>query len=168
MPTYTAKQNFVTAADMTITLASLASDTNLLQGREATAIDTRTNGYADYLVSGKITTGSSAPTVNRSIEIWFIGWDGSGWPDVFDGTDSDETISLASVKASICRFCANIIVTASANEDYYFGPVSVAQAFGGRLPGQFTVFVTQNTAQALSATAGNHYIRVQAIYDTIS
>lgn len=167
MPTYTAKQNFVTATDMTITLASLASDTNLLAGREATAIDTRTNGYADYLVSGKITTGTS-PTVNRSIEIWFIGWDGSGWPDVFDGTDSDETISLSNVKNAICRFCANITITATSNEDYYFGPVSVAQAFGGRLPGQFTVFVVHNAGSALNATAGNHFIRVQAIYDTIS
>jgi len=167
MPTYTAKQNWASSADLTITLASLASDTNLLAGREATAIDARTDGYADYLVSGKITTGTS-PTASRSIEVWFIGWDGSGWPDVLDGTDSDETISLSNVKNSICRFCANLSTTATSNEDYYFGPVSVASAFGGRLPGQWTVFVVHNTAVALNATAGNHYIRIQGIYDTIS
>jgi hypothetical protein len=75
---------------------------------------------------------------------------------------------LSNVKNAICRFCANITITASSNEDYYFGPVSVAQAFGGRLPGQFTVFVVHNAGSALNATAGNHFIRVQAIYDTIS
>ena len=167
MPTYTGKQNWAASADLTITLASLASDTNLLAGREATAIDSRTNGYADYLVSGKITSGTS-PTVGRSTEIWLIGWDGSGWPDGFTGSDANKTISLSNVKNAICRFCANITITATSNEDYYFGPVSVASAFGGRLPGQWTVFIVHNHGVALNATAGNHFVRIQGIYDTAS
>ena len=48
-----------TAADVTITLASLATDTNLLTGRKSTAVDNSSNKYLDYLISGKITTGTS-------------------------------------------------------------------------------------------------------------
>ena len=166
MAIVTVKQNFVTATDLTITLASLASDTNLLSGRESTAIDARTNGYADYLCSAKIRTGTS-PTSGRVIELWFIGWDGSTWPDVFAGSDAARTISLSNNKSSICRFFGSVTITATSNTDYYFGPVSVAQAFGGRMPGQWSVFCTHSSGVALNSTAGNHFVRVQGIYDTI-
>ena len=160
--------NYVAASDITITLASLASDTNLLAGRESAAIDNTTDGYRDYWVSGKITTGTS-PTASRQIEVWAIGsWDGTNWPDVFDGTDSDETISLAGVKASICRFVANMATTATSNEDYYFGPVLMSSVFGGDIPPKFVLFVVHNTAVALNATAGNHQIRLQPVYDTVA
>jgi len=166
MPTFTRKINYASPFDLTITLASLASDTNLLAGRESDMIDNTVLGYDDYLLSGKITTGTS-PTASRQNEVWAIGWDGSGWPDVFDGADSDETISLASVKAAICRFIANLATTSSSDEDYYFGPVSAKAAFGGRLPSKFTIFVVHNTGVNLNATAGNHFIRAQGVYETI-
>ncbi|NBW19056.1 MAG: hypothetical protein EBR82_64880 [Caulobacteraceae bacterium] len=63
---------YVSPSDATITLASLASDTNLLAGRESNAIDNSSNLYLDYLISGKVTTGTS-PTTARSIEVWAVG-----------------------------------------------------------------------------------------------
>ena len=54
MPTFREKLVYGTAFDATITLASLASDTNLLAGAESNAIDNQTEGYADLIVSGKI------------------------------------------------------------------------------------------------------------------
>lgn len=164
----TAKVNYATASDITITLASLASDTNLLAGAESNAIDNTVNGYRDYWVSGKITTGTS-PTASRQIEVWAIGSiDGSIWPDVFDGTASAETISLASVKASVCRFVANMSTTSTSDEDYYFGPVLLSSVFGGDVCAKFVIFVTHNTGVNLNATAGNHYIRLQPVYDTVT
>lgn len=162
------KANYPSASDVTITLASLASDTNLLSGRESTAVDNSSNLYLDYLVSGKITTGTS-PTTARSIQVWAVGsWDGTNWPDVFDGTESAETITSANHKNSVCRFLAEMATDATSDRTYHFGPVSVASAFGGVLPKSFVVFVTHSTAVNLNSTAGNHQIRLQPYYETVT
>jgi hypothetical protein len=155
------------AFDLTITLASLASDTNLLDGRESAAIDNTTDKMLDYLISGKITTGTS-PTTARSIQIWAVAsFDGTSWPDVFDGTDSAELISLANIKnSSVCRLVDELSTTSTSNEDYYFAGVSIARLFGS-VPPKFVLFVTHNTGVALNATAGNHVIRVQPVYRTV-
>lgn len=162
------KANYPSASDVTITLASLASDTNLLTGRESTAVDNSSNLYLDYLVSGKITTGTS-PTTARSIQVFVVGsWDGTNWPDVFDGTDSAETITSANHKNSVCRFLAEMATDATSDRTYHFGPVSVASAFGGVMPKSFVVFVTHSTAVNLNSTAGNHQIRIQPYYETVT
>lgn len=162
------KANYPAASDATITLASLESDTNLLAGRESTALDNSSNLYLDYLISGKITTGTS-PTTARSIQVFAVGsWDGTTWPDVFDGTDSAETITSANHKNSVCRFLAEMATDATSDRTYHFGPVSVASAFGGVMPKSFAVFVTHNTAVNLNSTAGNHQIRIQPYYETVT
>lgn len=162
------KQAYGTASDATITLASLASDTNLLAGRESSAVVNTSANSLDYLVSGKITTGTT-PTASRQIEVWAVGsWDGTNWPDVFDGTDSAETITSSDIKNSVCRLLAVMSTTSTSNVAYHFGPVSVAAAFGGFVPPSFVVFVTHSTGVALNATAGNHQIRLQPTYETVS
>ena len=162
------KVAYGTASDLTITLASLASDTNLLAGRESAALDNTTTLALDYLISGKITAGTS-PTAARSIEVWAVGsWDGTSWPDVFDGTDSAETITSADIKASICRLLAAMATANTSDRTYHFGPVSLAAAFGGVVPPKVVLFVTHSTGQNLNSTAGNHQIRVQPVYETVT
>jgi hypothetical protein len=162
------KANYPAASDITITLASLASDTNLLAGQESNALDNSSNLYLDYLVSGKITTGTS-PTTARSIEVWAVGsWDGTNWPDVFDGTNSAETITTANHKNAVCRFIAAMATDATSNQVYHFGPVSLASAFGGVMPVKVVFFVVHNTAVNLNSTAGNHQIRIQPYYETVT
>ena len=162
------KLAYGTASDVTITLASLATDANLLTGRESAAIDNTSALVLDYLVSGKITTGTT-PTTAKSIEVWAVGsWDGTNWPDVFDGTDSAETITSADIKASVTRYLAAMATSSTSNVAYHFGPVSLAAAFGGVLPPKIVLFVTHSTAVALNATAGNHQIRLQPVYQTIN
>jgi hypothetical protein len=162
------KLSYPAASDLTITLASLGSDTNLLTGRESATIDNSTNLYLDYLISGKITAGTS-PTAARSIEVWAVGsWDGTNWPDVFDGTESAETITSADIKASICRFVAAMATANTSDRTYHFGPVSIAAAFGGTLPPKFVLFVTHSTGVALNSTAGNHQIRIQPVFQTVN
>ena len=162
------KLAYPAASDLTITLASLASDTSLLTGRESATIDNSSNLYLDYLISGKITTGTS-PTTARSIEVWAVGsWDGTNWQDVFDGTESAETITSSDIKASVCRYLAAMATSATSNVAYHFGPVSLAAAFGGVLPPKIVLFVTHSTAVALNATTGNHQIRIQPVYQTVN
>ena len=162
------KLSYPAASDLTITLASLASDTNLLTGRESATIDNSTNLYLDILVSGKITAGTS-PTASRSIEVWAVGsWDGTNWPDVFDGTESAETITSADIKASVTRYIAAMATANTSDRTYHFGPVSLASAFGGVLPPKIVLFITHSTGVALNSTAGNHQIRLQPVFQTIN
>jgi hypothetical protein len=162
------KLAYGTASDVTITLASMATDTNLLTGRESATIDNSANLFLDYLVSGKITAGTS-PTAARSIEVWAVGsWDGTNWPDVFDGTESAETITSADIKASVCRFVAAMATANTSDRVYHFGPVSLAAAFGGVLPPKVVLFITHSTGVNLNSTAGNHQIRLQPVYQTIN
>ena len=161
------KLAYGTASDLTITLASLASDTNLLTGRESAVIDNTSALVLDYLVSGKITTGTT-PTTAKSIEVWAVGsWDGTNWPDVFDGTESAETITSADIKASVCRFVASMATSSTSNVSYHFGPVSLAAAFGGVLPPKIVLLVTHSTPASPNSTAGNHRHRIQPVYQTI-
>ena len=161
------KNSYPAASDITITLASLATDTNLLVGRQSTAIDNSSNLYTDYLGSGKVCTGTS-PTTARSIEVWAVGsWDGTNWPDAFAASDAGRTWTSADIKASSARLLGVMATDNTSNRTYHFGPVSVAGAFGGTLPPAFAVFVVHNTAVALNATAGNHQIRLQPVYQTV-
>jgi hypothetical protein len=172
------KLAYGTASDVTITLASLASDTNLLTGRESTAVDNTSSLVLDYLVSGKITAGTAPTnTGSKSIEVWAVGsWDGTNWPSVFDGTDSDETVTSADIKASVCRFVAAMACDTTADRSYFFGPVSLAAVFGGTLPPKFVFFVTHNlrtsatpaVGVALNSTAGNHKITIQPVFQTVN
>lgn len=151
---------------LTLGLGSLASDTNLLAGRESSAVDNTTNLDLDHMVSGTIMTGTS-PTVSTTIEVWAYApyRTASGtptYPDVLDGTDSAETLTSANVKSSMLRLVAAITVDATSNRAYYFAPVSIAALFGG-MPKFWGLFVTHNTAVALNATAGNHVIEYERI-----
>ena len=161
------KIRYYPSSDLSISLAGLASDTNLLTGVESDAVNNQSARYLDYLLSGKITTGTS-PTVNTEIRIYVAGLLNDGaFPDVLDGTGSAETLTSANVRDAALRLAAVLIVSASSNVAYFFGPVSVAALFGGQMPSKFVVFVTHNTAVNLNATAGNHFISLVPITETI-
>ena len=147
-------------AQQTITaaIASLASDTDLRAGLESSVIDNTTDGYEDMILSGFITVGTG-PQASRVIEVWAIAWNGSGWPDVFDGTSSAETITSADIKNAICKSVASISTTNTADRRYDFTGVSARNVFGGVLPSKFVLFITHSTGANLNSTAGN-----QALY----
>ena len=155
---------------ITITLASLANDSsNFLAGRESTQVDNTTNVDLDHLVSGVIRAGTT-PTVNNRIEIWAyaprrVASGTPTYPDVFDGTNSDETATSRNVLFSALRLLHTIIVDATSDRDYFIPPTSVAALFGGQLPQFWGLFVINGSGVALNATGGNHvieYLRVQA------
>lgn len=157
---------YETSATLTAALASLASDTNLLAGLETSVIDNRTNGFDDYMISGKVTTGTS-PTAARQIEVWAVAWDGNAWPDVFDGTTSTETITSADIKAAICKPVAIMPTNNTSDRTYHFSGVSLRDVFRGTLPSQCVLFVVHNTGVNLSSTAGNHELRIQGVYPQV-
>ena len=155
-----------TTATITASVASLASDTNLLAGIESAPVDNRTDNFEDHILSGKFTTGTS-PTASRQIEVWAVAWDSNAWPDVFDGTSSAETITSSDIKNALCKAVAVLPTNNTSDRTYSFTGVSMKTVFGGVLPSQYVLFIVHNTGVALNATAGNHELRYQGIYPQV-
>jgi hypothetical protein len=151
---------------ITNAVASLASDTNLLAGYESAIIDNTSDGFEDIILSGKVTAGTS-PTASRQIEVWAVAWDSNGWPDVFDGTTSAETITSADIKNALCKPVAVMSTNNTSDRPYFFTGVSAKRVFDGVLPSKFVLFTVHNTGVNLNATAGNHEFRYQGIYPQV-
>lgn len=148
---------------ITLTAASLASDTNLLAGRASTAIDNTTNKYLDVQIAGKIRTGTS-PTTNKTIELWaYASFDATPtYPDSITGTDANKTMTSANVKYSaLVRVWATTIDSTS-DRDYFIPPTSLGQLFG-QVPSNWGLFLVHDTGVALNATGSNHVLNYRGI-----
>lgn len=163
------KAAYASSADYTCTLTGLASDTNLLAGRETSSVSNASNKYLDEMVSGKITAGTS-PTATRIIEVHgiFAMDDAPAWPDVFDGTDSAETITSADIKAAICAPLAIIGTSNNSDRTYPFRLVGLRQFCADALPVAHVLFVTHSTAVNLNATASNQKLTHTPVYATVT
>ena len=151
---------------LTAALNGVASDANLLTGVESSVIDNTTDGFADILVSGKWTSGTS-PTASKQVEVWAIAWDGADFPDVFDGTTSAETITSSDIKNAICVPVAIMATNNTSDRTYYFSGASLREAFRGELPSKCVLFVTHNTGVNSNATAGNFELSYQGVYPEV-
>lgn len=150
---------------VTITLATLASSSSLLSGREATPVDNRSNLDLDHILSGKIRTGA-APSGGR-VEVWAFAArqilsDGSlDWGQA-QGTDANLTLNGDNVKLSgWLKPVASFAVDAAANRTFDFSGISVALLFGGWLPPLWSLWVTQSSGDALSTGSSIWYQRVR-------
>lgn len=161
------KTEYAASSNLTITLASLGTSSTWLAGRESNEVDNTTTKYLDYLLAGKVTVGTT-PTASTEIRVYVVGlMDDSTYPDVFDGADSAETVTSAGVGSAFLKLAAVMPVDATTSDRaYYFGPVSVAQLFGGSLPKKFVVFVAHNSGVNLNSTGGNHQVTVTPVYAT--
>lgn len=166
-----AKVAYAASAGYTITLTGLASSSTLLVGREGTGVSNASNKYIDELVAARIHVNeASAVTASTYIELHVVGSldDTPTYPDVFDGTDSGETIQSAGTKAAICRLVGAALVDATTtNLPYWIAPLGIRQLFGDALPPAHVPFVVHNTGQALGATAANHYVKHTPVYATV-
>lgn len=147
------KLKYAASASLTFTsLNSLASSSTLVAGAESAAIDNGTTLYDDILVGLTIKMGAVAPTASKSIEVWVIPAldDTPTWPDVFDGTDSAETVSSRNILYG-AGYLAKVFTTdATANLEYE-GSFSLRDACG-YVPDQCVLFVVQDSGQALAAS----------------
>lgn len=150
---------FNASANMTFTsLVSLASDTNLLAGASALAIDNgATNVALEIGVSALVKNGSVAPTASREIDIYAYAAidDIPTYPDTLLGTDATKTITTTNILNSGLRLMTSIFVAATANQVNPMAPVALSSMFGV-MPRYWSVFVVHNIAQAL-ATSGHQF-----------
>lgn len=151
--------NYSSNTTITCSVASTASSSTFVAGRESNQIDNTSTQYMDALVQGKITVGTT-PTANTQIGIYVWGADTSLATtaiDVLDGTDSAETLTNTGVLFSALKLGATIIVPVITSDvGYNFAPFSVAALFGGVMPKFWGLYVAHNTGVNLNATGGNH------------
>jgi hypothetical protein len=153
------KLAYAASTAMTITLASLASSSTFLVGRESTAIVNTTDLYVDGRIMVKITTSATAPTVDTEIRVYGVQPldDTPTWPDTMTGSDAGRTVTNAYILDSAFILLGATAVSAATAVGYPIRTLTLAEAFGF-VPKRFSVYVTQNTGQTLHATAGNHAI----------
>lgn len=157
---------------ITCTLASLASDTNLLIGRESTVVDNTTNVDLDHLVGGIIRLGTS-PTVSKEVRVYaHAPWKivtgtptytdlGSGTP--LTGADAGATWQSANARDTALRLLWAGLTDAVTGRVMSMPPTSIAQAFGGMLPAFWGLWIVHNSVAALDSTGANHALHYQRI-----
>ena len=149
------KIKYYASAALTFTsLGSLVMSATWVGGAESGAVDNSTNLYDDYLLSGNFKAGAANAKSGR-IEVWVMSMlDDTNWPDVFDGTDSAETVTAVDMKNSGGRLAGIVNASVATNDAIYpFAPVSVAALFGGVCPRKFSVFVTHDIETSTNALA---------------
>lgn len=153
----TATPVYGTPTAMTISLASLASDTNLLIGRESTALDQKdTLDAVDIIIGGKVTTGTG-PTASRQIEVWcYASYDDTEFTASASGSDAGLTVTAES--KTLMRLVTIIPTNSTSDTAYKWGGFSIANLFGGVIPVQWGIFIVHNTGVNLNSTAGNHEV----------
>jgi len=163
------KLAYASSAALTITLVSLATSATLVAGRESTVVDNTTNLYLDYLLAGKITTGTS-PTDAKEIRVYVYAQveDTPTYPDSFTGSDAAKTVTSTGIRDAALKLAAVIPTNNTSDRTYWFGPISVAALFGGVMPKRWGVFVVHNTGVDLNATGGNQAIWQTGVYEDVA
>lgn len=149
------KQAFGTKTTITCTLTSLANGS----AREATVVDNTTNKFADALLRVK-TNGQASGT--SFLEVY--GYSALGdttYTDAATGTDA--AFTAANIKNSVLIG----VVQMNAATSVTWGARSIAAAFGGRLPDKWGLIFKNSSGAAMSATAGDHVIEFEGVYDTV-
>lgn len=156
------------AAQTQTNLDGLASSATWVAGWESGAIDNSTNLYTDYIINAVIKVASSGLSAGE-IRMYLVAeLEDSSWPDVFDGTESTETVTNTNMRDAICRLAAMTTTATTASLIYPLMCPSVAQVFGGTVPRKFVVFITQSTGQNLETTSDPNQVYVKGVYQTVA
>lgn len=154
----TLKPSYGTLTTVTMTLASLASDTNLVAGRESNSVDNSSDLAVDSLVMGQVKLGTT-PTASRVVEIWAIGQDGTDIAGGATGLDAN----LTPQNKQLFSLLTIINTNSTTGQVYNWGPYSIAQAFGGTMPKKWSLYIVQNTGANFDATGGNFFVKYTPI-----
>lgn len=166
MPTSTRKCTYGTAVTGTGGITSLATSSTWTAGYEWYIIDNSTDRAPKREQSGKIRVGTT-PTINTEIRIYAIAsYDGTTWPDVFDGTASAETVTSEGVRDGFAKLAAVMRVDATTSDRDYPFEFEISSLFRF-IPNKVAIFVVHNTGVNLNSTGSNHTYADLPIYDTM-
>jgi hypothetical protein len=161
-----AKIAYGTSTSLTNAVESLATSSTWVAGYESATVDNTTNKYQDYSIEGYYTVGTT-PATNTEIRIYIVAsWDGTNWPDVFDGTTGAETVTSEGVRDGFAKLAAVMRCdSATSNRAYPFS-FTIASLYGGVCPPKFCLFTTHSTGVNFNSTGGNQVTRYRGAYFT--
>jgi hypothetical protein len=161
------KVSYVADAAITMDLSALAASATFVAGRESTWIANSSN-YLDYRISGTFISGTT-PTAPAEHRLYYLSAteDTPTYPDVFDGTDSAETITNTNIRDSLIVGWSGTASTSSNITYPIVSALTLAQAFG-ICPKNWGLFFTHAHTAALKTDAGNtNSLFQQGLYATV-
>jgi hypothetical protein len=146
--------SYIEDAAITMDLSALGSSASWTAGRESTSV-ANTSNYLDCRISGKFISGTT-PTAPAEARLYLVTptEDTPAWPDVFDGTDSAETVTNTNILDSLPLIWSG---TASATSNITYpivNAMTLAQAVGF-VPKAFVLFFAHAHTAALKTDAAN-------------
>jgi hypothetical protein len=153
----TATVNYGSSTSITLNLASLSNNTY----RQSTVVDNSSNKYVDALVGGSFQAGTS-PTDKSTVEIYAYGErdDAGNYTAGCSGSDGTYT---ADGEEDELKLVEIVTVDATSDQDYEWGPVAIARAFGGVLPRKWGIVIKNATGAAFNSTGSNNETKYQGI-----
>lgn len=163
MTTPTVQFSYRASATLSNAVASLGSSATFVAGYESAVIDNSSNLDDNIIVSGHYTVGTT-PTINTQILGWIIPWedDTPTWPDVFDGTESAETVTSAGVLSGFGYSAFTLNVDATTSNRVYAFNFSILRICGF-VPKKSVLFSAHNTGVNFNSTGGNHVTKIQGV-----
>lgn len=143
---------FESEGTFTITLASLADGA----GRSSSKI-TNSGEFPAALITVKITSGTSAPTANRTYKVYLLRDVGTLATDGWAGSDAAFTPQNAKV-------IGQIKVTASTSTAFY---IDIDTSDFGPLGPEWGIAIYNDSGAALHSTAGNHEAHYRYYYPEV-
>ena len=156
--------SYVASAAQTQTnLDGLAASATWVAGWESNAIDNSSNRYKDFRINAVLRTEGAAVTAGECRMYLVAEMEDSTWPDVFDGTESAETITDTEQRDAICRLAAVSANDTGTAENVYLMCPSARAVFLGTLPRKFVIFITQATGTTLETTGDPNQVYVAGV-----
>lgn len=149
----TLKEQFAAAASITMSLASLASNS----WWQSTFIDNSSNVYLDAFVQMKVKT---AGTAAGTVDFWLYASMDGGTSYSDNATGADGTFTPTATPNLVHLGTVN---TPAINTSYISAHFSVASAFGGSVPQRWGLAAKNTNGGALDSTAGNFVIQYQGL-----
>ena len=176
MSTTTYAPDYTASATITINPHNVATSATFINGVQSTVVSNLSTLYADVLVSGVWTAGTT-PTINTQVQIWvFVPRDDDlastvVYPAAFSATAAAAGVLSAGALQSGFKLGAVLAIdSTTSNLPYDCAAFSVAALYGGRLPTRWGLYITHNTGVNSNSTAGNHtwtYIGLQDTATTV-
>lgn len=138
---------------ITITFNSLADDGK----RESTAVSNSTSLFLDVLVQLKVSTNASNDsTGDKSVYVYAYGTADAGTSYSGNASGTDNSFGTDPQQLQNCRLIG-IVYAPTADKIYESDPMSVANAFGGRLPERWGVIAHNKTGYTLNSSGNSAF-----------
>lgn len=142
---------YTSAANMTITLASLANAT----ARQSDMI-TNSSNYGSAKIYVEMTSGATGPTASSTYDIYLLRGNGAGTPYRTDNAGaSDAAITIENAKC-----LGSIVLTNTANKMFYGDFDTKGQ---GSLGPEWGIAIRNSSGQTVNATGSN--FEVSYVYE---